>query len=163
MLWSISIGANWFDLPTLLRSLSTKLITSLLWHSVSSSSCSYLSRPLAASSERSASSRGKTTAMGCLASEEATRHKFVTMLHDLYTDSRRSSAMYSPPCSLTRFFLRSMSDSVPSAFHCPTSPVHSQPSSVNVSAVISGRLKYPCVTDGPRISTSPCGGSLVEK
>ena len=49
--------------------------------------------------------------------------------------------MYSPPWSFTRFFLRSMSDSVPSAFHWPTSPVQSQPSSVSASAVTSGRLK----------------------
>jgi len=34
--------------------------------------------------------------------------------HEPYSDSRRSSAMYSPPDSLTRFFLRSMTESVPS-------------------------------------------------
>jgi hypothetical protein len=56
------------------------------------------------------------------------------------TDSRRSRAMYSPPASLTKFFLRSMTESVPSLFHCAMSPVMNQPSSVKASLVKSSRL-----------------------
>lgn len=48
--------------------------------------------------------------------------------------------MYSPPASLTKFFLRSMTESVPSLFHCAMSPVMNQPSSVKASLVKSSRL-----------------------
>src|ERR1700733_1987501 len=60
---------------------------------------------------------------------------------------------------------RSTNDSVPSAFHWPTSPVLNHPSFVNTfsSSFKSGRLKYPFVTDGPRTHTSPCGGLFVDK
>lgn len=78
--------------------------------------------------------------MARFADESAMRQMLETYPQDLYTDSRRSSAMYSPPASLTRFLRRSMMESVPSLFHCPMSPVRSHPSAVMVSLVTSSRL-----------------------
>lgn len=64
----------------------------------------------------------------------------------------------SPPCILTRFFKRSIKLRVPSAFHCPMSPVlnHPSPGKMLLSSFKSGLLKYPFVTAGPLIQTSPC-------
>jgi hypothetical protein len=56
---------------------------------------------------------------------------------------RRVLSSSSGTCaSLKMFFLRSMMESVPSAFHRPMSPVCSQPSAVSASAVASGFLWY---------------------
>ena len=97
--------------------------------------------------------------------------------------------MYSPFCNftcsvktvsletqvdLTRCLILSMMVKVPSASNChqqslyksltrlawPISPVLNHPSSVNVSASSSGRLKYPLNTFGPRSQISPRGGVL---
>jgi hypothetical protein len=61
------------------------------------------------------------------------------------------------------FFLRSMIESVPSAFHLPMSPVCIQPSGSITSAVSLASLWYPANTLGPRVSTSPLLFSATEK
>ena len=48
-----------------------------------------------------------------------------------------SAATYSPCASLKMFFLRSMIERVPSAFHRPMSPVCSQPSASSTLSVSS--------------------------
>src|SRR5215469_10423513 len=62
--------------------------------------------------------------------------------------------MFSPPLMIMSF-IRSSTWTYPSASARPTSPVRSQPSARNVSAVASGRFQYPPVTTGPLTQSSP--------
>ena len=144
-------------LPAALHSRRTSELTFAFAQSVARGACGSSSD----SDARRWPSCGTMMAIGCVASAVACTHMFDTRLHDLYVASSRSSAMYSPPCSFTRFLMlkkkkrsaknhviarptpyRSTIDSVPSLFHRPISPVRSHPSFVNMlsSLLRSSRL-----------------------
>jgi hypothetical protein len=98
---SVSIPLKPAFLPAALHSRSTSALTFAFAQSVAS--CVWGSS--SGSAARRCPSCGTMMAMGCVASGVACTHMFETRLHDLYVDSRRSSAMYSPPWSFTRFLM----------------------------------------------------------
>lgn len=130
--WSISILLNPLFFPVALHSFSTNAFTFGFAHK----SASEVPESSSGSDARRCTSLGKMIAIGCVASAVACTQIFDTTGHDLYVDSRRSRAMYSPPWSLMRFLMlqrrcshlgkenrhslhtyRSITLNVPSLFH----------------------------------------------
>ena len=66
-----------------------------------------------------------------------------------------SGDMFSPARMMRSFILPAEMKSLFFSSRCPRSPVLSQPSGVNVSAVSSGLFQYPRMTVSPRTRISP--------
>mmetsp|Transcript_3618 Transcript_3618/g.5544 ORF Transcript_3618/g.5544 Transcript_3618/m.5544 type:complete len:222 (-) Transcript_3618:1421-2086(-) len=143
--------------------------------SLSTASSSLGSTHIAASSPSTPSSAAVFLSVGMLGQMSAMQYDIdevactigsAVNLDDLIAFSTLESATYSPICSLTRSFFRSMICRLPRGVNWPMSPVqkYRMPSIVTKSswffATISGSgslasTRYPCATVGPPMRISP--------